>query len=185
MPQKIAFNKESELVDIFYRTLPKLALLLFFSIILFSTDSTALSKSQKKNRAIAARYAPRKMPAALSIFPRDKYGLIDWAEAARIDLLDPLPSLTGQPEDKPYDKDVLIYSKRKFFPNVLFPHKIHNYWLSCKVCHTSLSFAKKAGGTKKLSMARIFKGEFCGRCHDRVAFPIRECYRCHIKRKKK
>lgn len=163
-------------------SLPKLYLLLLLSIIfLLLISSHALSED--KNRSIASRYAPRDMPAALSIFPRDKYGLIDWAEAVRIDLLDPLPSLTGQPEDKPFDKDIIIPSKRGFIPDVLFPHKVHNYWLSCKVCHPAI-FSMKAGGTKKLSMARIFRGEFCGRCHDKVAFPIRECYRCHLKKKK-
>jgi len=63
-------------------------------------------------------------------------------------------------------------------PMVLFPHKQHTEWLDCTNCHEGL-FAYKAGGTKGLNMFAVLQGEFCGRCHGAVAFPLTECRRCH------
>jgi ribosomal protein L40E len=30
-----------------------------------------------------------------------------------------------------------------------------------------------------MSMFAILQGEFCGRCHGAVSFPLTECRRCH------
>jgi c(7)-type cytochrome triheme protein len=38
-------------------------------------------------------------------------------------------------------------------------------------------------GANPISMVKIVNGEFCGRCHGRVAFPISNCARCHVKPK--
>ncbi len=153
------------------------------TVSLFFRNSPSLSEEQPN---MADRYAPRDMPVALTLFPRDRYGLLDWAEGVRKGLINPLSSLDGTygTKEEILDLTVIIKSKRNFMPNVAFPHDTHTYWLSCKICHPGI-FAQKSGATKGLSMWKIFKGEFCGRCHDRVAFPIRECYRCHLKRKKK
>jgi hypothetical protein len=32
-----------------------------------------------------------------------------------------------------------------------------------------------------MTMPAIASGEFCGRCHDRIAFPLSDCLRCHVK----
>jgi hypothetical protein len=32
-----------------------------------------------------------------------------------------------------------------------------------------------------MTMPAIAAGEFCGRCHDRIAFPLSDCLRCHVK----
>ncbi len=29
-------------------------------------------------------------------------------------------------------------------------------------------------------MKKIAAGEYCGRCHNRVAFPLFDCLRCHV-----
>jgi hypothetical protein len=34
-----------------------------------------------------------------------------------------------------------------------------------------------------MHMTKIAAGEYCGRCHDRVAFPLTDCLRCHVKPK--
>ena len=66
----------------------------------------------------------------------------------------------------------------KGMPYVRFPHKTHIEWLACSNCHPAI-FAQKAG-TAKIRMEDIFRGRFCGKCHDRVAFIThRACFRCH------
>ncbi|MCH8325335.1 MAG: hypothetical protein IIB83_02020 [Bacteroidetes bacterium] len=128
----------------------------------------------------------KKVPARkivpITLLPRDKYGLVDWAAAARQGILNPKPSLEDTFKDeKLLDLDIIIKSKRRFMPNVLFPHDTHTYWLSCKNCHPKI-FVPKKGGNPEMTMWKITRGQYCGRCHDRVAFPIRECYRCHMAR---
>jgi len=49
----------------------------------------------------------------------------------------------------------------------------------CGNCHTGI-FDKKAGATP-VSMVENWEGEYCGRCHGRVSFPLANCYRCHSK----
>src|SRR3989338_2207054 len=125
---------------------------------------------------------PRKLAIPLTLLPRDKYGLIDWAGSIRSGIISPIPSLDGTIDDDPIDLLVFIKSKKNFMTNVLFPHSIHTYWLSCKNCHPGI-FVQKAGGNEEMTMWDILKGKYCGRCHGRVAFSLRECYRCHIERK--
>jgi c(7)-type cytochrome triheme protein len=120
---------------------------------------------------------------SLEYLPKDAYGFVDWAQAMRDGIIAPKDSLPDSkplgPEDStPFDEEVLIKSKLDFMPDVIFPHKAHNRWLKCSVCHPKI-FARKAGGNPGLSMANIWKGKFCGRCHDRIAFPTRNCFKCH------
>lgn len=123
---------------------------------------------------------PRSIPVTL--LPRDKYGLIDWAAGVRSGIITPLPSLNSpKEEDDPINLNVFIKSKKKFMTDVRFPHNIHTYWLSCKNCHPGI-FIDKAGGNPEMTMWDILKGEYCGRCHGKVAFPLTECYRCHMER---
>lgn len=123
---------------------------------------------------------PRPDVVSLSVLPRDDYGFVDWSKAVSIGIISPRDSITGAeapagPVENP--PDVLIKSKLDFMPDVIFPHSSHTVWLKCGVCHPKI-FQEKAGATP-ISMIGIWKGEFCGRCHDKVAFPIRNCFRCH------
>lgn len=119
----------------------------------------------------------------LDYFPRDKYGFIDWTKALDDGLISPRDSIKdqgpseGESDIAQFSKDILIKSKLRFMPDVIFPHSVHNDWLSCKICHPKI-FKKKAGATP-ISMAAIWRGKYCGRCHDKVAFPFRNCFRCH------
>ncbi len=62
---------------------------------------------------------------------------------------------------------------------VVFPHWIHRAKFTCKVCHTDIGFTMKAGADD-IKMGDIFKGEWCGRCHNgKIAFPPVKCIRCH------
>ena len=147
-------------------------------ILIFCLASSSLAAGKDKENK-ASRYAPRKMAVPLTLLPRDKYGLIDWAESVRMKLFSPISSLDGSMEEKPYDAPVIIKSKMAVMTDVLFPHDVHTYWLSCKTCHPGI-FVQARGGNEDMTMWNITDGKYCGRCHDRVAFPLRECYRCHL-----
>ena len=124
-------------------------------------------------------------PAAmeLSKLPKDKFGLVDWAAAIKNGLVKPLDSLEpGAYPAPPFNLDIVVHTKSNFMNDVVFPHYVHTLWLTCTNCHTQI-FQMKAGGNPDMTMAKITAGEYCGRCHNRVAFPLSDCNRCHVKAK--
>lgn len=128
----------------------------------------------------------RDMAPALRGFPKDGYGYPDWSAAVENGLITPKGSLYGDEEDTDpeYDEDILFLINDKLMANVLFPHKKHTYWLSCKVCHPGIFIDKK--GANDFSMYDIWNGEFCGRCHGKVSYQpkgFENCQRCHSVRK--
>ncbi len=65
-------------------------------------------------------------------------------------------------------------------PAPLFPHWFHRIRFKCKVCHPAIFKMKK--GENDITMAKILRGEFCGRCHDgTIAWPVNfdACPKCH------
>lgn len=124
-------------------------------------------------------------PAAMELarLPKDQYGLVDWAAAIKNGNVKPWDSLEpGAMAAPPFNLDVVIQTKSNFMADVVFPHYVHTLWLTCTNCHTSI-FQMKAGGNPEMTMAKIAAGEYCGRCHNRVAFPLTDCNRCHLKPK--
>lgn len=119
--------------------------------------------------------------AALDSLPKDGNNQPNWTVAVVNGLISPRGSLDPNAEEEPmYDMNVFIEAKVPLMANVLFPHSIHTYWLSCNVCHPKI-FIPEAGAND-ISMDAIFKGEWCGRCHGKVAFtfwPRGNCTRCH------
>jgi c(7)-type cytochrome triheme protein len=123
-------------------------------------------------------------PLALEItdLPKDRFGLIDWADAIKSGAIKPAHSLDPNEKDMaPLDMDVVIFTKSKFQPDVIFPHKIHTMWLTCINCHPSIFPMNAKEANKMMTMPKIASGEFCGRCHNRIAFPLSDCLRCHVK----
>ncbi|MBI5345494.1 MAG: hypothetical protein HZB83_09215 [Deltaproteobacteria bacterium] len=123
-------------------------------------------------------------PQALTAagLPKDRYGLIDWAKLVRSNLVKPRPSLSPDEEEMPpLQMDVLILAKGDFVDDVIYPHEMHTYWLKCEICHASKGGAIfiPARGQNNMTMVAIAQGEFCGRCHGKVAFPLSDCKRCH------
>ena len=62
-------------------------------------------------------------------------------------MLKPKATLPGEEEveEEILDTEILFEINDRLMANVLFPHKIHTYWLSCKVCHPKpYSSLKKA-----------------------------------------
>jgi c(7)-type cytochrome triheme protein len=117
---------------------------------------------------------------SLEYLPKDEYGFVDWAKAIKDGVIKPRDSISGRGAKKAeplFDKRVVRRVKRKFMPDVVFPHAQHTIWLKCSTCHPKI-FKMKAGSTP-MTMNKIWNGEFCGRCHDRVAFPTRNCFKCH------
>ena len=114
---------------------------------------------------------------ALQGLPTDANGAVDWASALRRGLISPREVLSGAETFLPLDLDVIMRNT-KAMPYVRFPHKTHTEWLACSNCHPRI-FAEKAGSSA-IRMEDIFRGRFCGECHDRVAFIThKSCFRCH------
>lgn len=131
------------------------------------------------------RLRQRERPPALELadLPTDQYGLVNWVEALKLGKVKPVDSLDPNAQSTPpFDLDIVIKTKSKYQPDVVFSHKIHTQWLSCNNCHNEI-FKQKAGGNPEMHMKKIAAGEYCGRCHNRVAFPLFDCLRCHVKPK--
>lgn len=115
---------------------------------------------------------------ALDALPKDAFGQVDWTAAVVKGYINPRPSLDASVEDEPpLDLNIFIEAKVPLMANVIFPHSIHTYWLSCNNCHPKI-FLPEAGANP-ISMDEIFQGKWCGRCHGKVAFPLTDCTRCH------
>jgi c(7)-type cytochrome triheme protein len=131
----------------------------------------------------ANQFGRAKHPIALEVsdLPKDQYGLINWADALRQGKVTPKGSLNpDEPDMPPFDLSFDIPTKSNFMPNVIFPHKIHTMWLTCTNCHPAIFLMNHTENNKNMTMPKIAAGEFCGRCHNRVAFPLSDCLRCHV-----
>lgn len=133
----------------------------------------------------AARIGKAWHPTAMAtvLLPKDKYGLVDWAKAAKQDLIKPRAGFTAEEEEDEIimDMDVVIEAKSDFVNDVVYPHYIHTWWLPCSVCHPAIFIPQK--GANNMTMVEISRGKFCGRCHGKVSFPLTDCFRCHVKPK--
>ena len=115
---------------------------------------------------------------AEKLLPKDGLGEVDWMEALRKGIIKPRSSVEGA-------GDHFVFKFNFHFagsPGLLgayFPHSAHTQWLTCESCHPVI-FPQR--GTQ-LSMSKILSGEYCGKCHTKVAFPIAKgCKRCHVKK---
>ena len=114
---------------------------------------------------------------ALSQLPRDVVGnKVNWVRALDKGYIDPRINLHSNKKEKVLDMDV-VRGNTGEMNMVRFPHRQHTEWLDCTNCHEWL-FKSKAGATK-FSMFDILKGDYCGRCHGAIAFPLTQCNRCH------
>ncbi len=114
--------------------------------------------------------------AAMGRFPRDRRGQVNWVETLAQGLISPRADLMGEGEMKVMDMDILMKGTQ-FMPWVLFPHSKHTQWLDCSNCHDAI-FEPQVGAND-ISMNAVLQGEFCGVCHDKVAFSLFVCERCH------
>ncbi len=114
---------------------------------------------------------------AVQTFPKDPNGFPDWMRALREGTIDPRAGLEDGARMNVLNLDVIMKNTKEM-PFVRFPHTAHTQWLECSNCHPK-PFEPRVGSTK-LAMADIFRGQYCGMCHDRVAFvTFFSCARCH------
>jgi c(7)-type cytochrome triheme protein len=112
---------------------------------------------------------------------------IDWEKAESTGLIKPVDFLDGVSIRRPplkAQKDFAIKAKAAGTGDVIFSHKKHAVWNGCEVCHPDI-FPSVEKGTTNYSMSQIREGRYCGVCHDKVAFPIHDCQRCHSKPEQK
>lgn len=110
-------------------------------------------------------------------FPADRRGAVNWARAMEEGIVNPRMSLKGDEEMNIMDLDIL-FKDTGDMPWVRFPHLAHTRWLDCSNCHPKI-FIPQRGGNHEIGMDAIIAGKYCGRCHDKVAFPLWTCERCH------
>ena len=116
---------------------------------------------------------------ALMELPSAEFGnRVDWTRALSMKLIAPIPSLTDDAAPIQLDRTLSLEAEWSFVPPAVFPHGEHERWLDCSNCHPSIFNVKKKT-TAHFTMTTSLRGEFCGVCHLRVAFPLNDCRRCH------
>ena len=126
-----------------------------------------------RNEALVALQDPRE---AMADFPRDRRLQVDWVATLRQGLIRPRAELTREGEMEVLDLDILM-KNTQFMPYVKFPHRAHTEWLACSNCHPAIFEAKE--GANPITMNKVLRGQYCGVCHDKVAFSLFLCERCH------
>lgn len=124
---------------------------------------------------------PRKDWAAeLARLPQTESGGTDWVRALNEELIKPRPGIDDTAEAEPeLDLNVELVPADAPEMKVTYPHKIHTRLFACANCHTAI-FQMQAGADP-ITMEKILGGEYCGRCHGKVAFdPVTSCPRCHL-----
>ena len=112
----------------------------------------------------------------MAAFPLDRRGGVDWVKAMDLGIIEPRADILGKSKMMSLDMDILFKDTAQM-PWVKFPHLAHTKWLACSNCHPAIFIQKK--GANNPSMDGILAGEHCGRCHDKVAFALWTCERCH------
>lgn len=119
----------------------------------------------------------QKIDEATRLLKRDAIGFPDWMAALRSGAISPRAGLSEKETMTVLDMDVVMKNTKEM-PQVVFPHRAHTQWLDCSNCHPA-PFVPLAGANP-VSMSEIFRGKYCGMCHDRVAFiTFFSCERCH------
>ncbi|MCG6968841.1 MAG: hypothetical protein LJE85_03650 [Gammaproteobacteria bacterium] len=126
-----------------------------------------------QTNSIAVLQDPSK---AMAAFPRDRRNQVDWVAALDQGLIQPRADLLGETQMQTMDMDILM-KNTQFMPWVKFPHLQHTKWLACSNCHPDIFIPQQ--DANPISMNKVLRGEYCGVCHDKVAFALFICERCH------
>jgi c(7)-type cytochrome triheme protein len=113
--------------------------------------------------------------------PRTIAGLVDWEEAQRRSFFAPIDQVEGlslRPGRLAVDQSFAIEARGTWLGDVAFSHKKHAQRCGCESCHPEI-FRSTARGATAYLMKDIVAGASCGACHNRVAFPLADCLRCH------
>jgi c(7)-type cytochrome triheme protein len=138
-------------------------------------------------RRCHARPDPERLRAEYAAFaarlPRTRAGAVEWQaaeEQRRIRPADQVEGLSVPRSALRMHRDVAIEAKAKWAGGIVFSHRKHAVWNGCEVCHPDI-FPATAAGEVSYTMFEIVNGRYCGACHDKVAFALAECTRCHVK----
>lgn len=149
-------------------------------------DPAAPPAARERCRRCHAPADPARLAREFTAFardlPRDRVGGVDWeaAEAAgRITPSDFLEGVSIRRDPLRNQKEITLASRGTWMSDVIFSHPKHARWNGCEVCHPEI-YPAAAGGAHA-SMLAINGGESCGACHDKVAFPLVDCEKCHVK----
>ena len=91
-------------------------------------------------------------------------------------LVEPRADLLGESKMSVLNLDIIMKNTQNM-PWVKFPHDRHTKWLDCANCHPAIFIPKQ--GANPITMNKVLRGEYCGVCHDKVAFALFTCERCH------
>lgn len=117
-------------------------------------------------------------------FVKSRFGnRVDWVKTLSQQIINPRASLEDPTEEMEIMELNVVRVPVGSMPKVVYPHDRHTAWLACENCHEDI-FIMEAGAND-ISMELILRGEKCGVCHGKVAFPISQCRKCHSLRKTK
>jgi len=153
--------------------------LLLITLYLFSSS---LLYAQQIKESSPKPKGQQEQAIPLQILPKDNNGNIDWVKSLRQGTIKPQDSLDPRKPTTPVIDLDIIFKVKGDLPDVVYPHYPHTEWLGCNNCHPKI-FIMQAGANK-VTMKKIEEGQFCGRCHGIVAFPLSNCTRCHSKPKR-
>lgn len=120
------------------------------------------------------KQAPTKTTKPVTVKP---VGQVNWVALLHGGEIKPRANLEDTVEYVQFDRDIVMASDGHSLNAVLFSHKIHTEWLSCTNCHPAIFETRR--GANPISMAEMIRGQSCGVCHRKVAFPLAQCKRCH------
>jgi len=124
---------------------------------------------------------PERAEAFARTMPRDGADLIDWLEAERRAFSPPTDQVEGislAADRLRVDRNFSIGTLGTWLGEVAFDHSKHARWSGCEGCHPEI-FPSTRRGASRWRMKDIVAGEACGACHNKVAFPLDRCLRCH------
>lgn len=122
--------------------------------------------------------ALREWTDVLLQFPKDASGGVDWVRALEQKIIEPRAGVNGEAPHPVFALDVKRTPEGQPFFEVTFSHKAHTEWLTCVNCHPRIFQMKR--GAAPITMAGIYAGQYCGRCHGKVSFAVPTgCPRCH------
>src|SRR3972149_4353367 len=151
------------------------------SVGLFLSSLPVLHAQQQKE-AQKKTQVQQEQAIPLQILPKDNAGNVDWVKSLRQGIIKPKDSLDPKKPTTPVIDLDIVFKVKGDLPDVVYTHYPHTEWLSCNNCHPKI-FIMQAGANK-VTMKKIEEGQFCGRCHGVVAFPLSNCTRCHSKPKR-
>lgn len=122
--------------------------------------------------------APPDWAALFQKLPKATDGSVDWVRALNEKRIAPKPGIDPKTDDQQaIDLNVELTPKSQPAFKVIFPHQPHTQWLTCTNCHPAIFQMQR--GADPITMEKVFAGEYCGRCHGKVAFALTGCPRCH------